>query len=176
MNTNRISVRYAKALFQTALELNVAEAVDNDMRLISKTLVTTEFRNFLENPVVFPSKKQKVFNSIYKDSVNELTIKFLKLLTDKKRELYLRAIARNYSDFYRKHFGIKSVELVTAFTADKKLKDDIIKIIEKTFSTKVELSDRSDPDIIGGFVLSVEGMQYDASISTKLKEIKRELL
>ena len=176
MNTNRISVRYAKALFEAALEEKKAEKINNDMLLLSETVIIPEFRSFLENPVVFPSKKQEVFNTIFKTKVDNLTVNFFKLLTNNKREFYLRAIARNFTDFYRKHYGIKSVELVTAFTAGKKLKDDVSKIIEKIFSTKVDLTDKTDPDIVGGFVLTVGGMQYDASVSGKLKDIKKELL
>ena len=176
MNTNRISVRYAKALFEAALEEKKAEKINNDIQLLSETVIIPEFRSFLENPVVFPSKKQEVFNAIFKTKVDNLTVNFFRLLTNNKREFYLKAIARNFSDFYRKHYGIKSVELITVFSADKKLKDDVSKIIEKEFNTKVELSDQMNPDIIGGFILTVGGMQYDTSVSAKLKKIKKELL
>ena len=176
MNTNRISVRDAKALFEAALEEKKAEKINNDMQLLSETVIIPEFKNFLENPVIFPSKKQEVFNAIFKTKVDNLTVNFFRLLTNNNRELYLRAIARNFSDLYRNHYGITSVELVTAFTAGKKLKDDVSKIIENIFSTKVDLSDKKDPDIVGGFVLTVGGMQYDASVFRKLKDIKKELL
>ena len=176
MNTSKISVRYAKALFETALEEKKTEKINNDMSLLSEIIQIPEFRDFLINPVIFPSKKLEIFKSIFKTKVDNLTENLFKLLTKNKRECYLRAIARNYSDFYRKHYGIKSVELITVFSADKKLKDDVSKIIEKEFNTKVELSDQMNPDIIGGFILTVGGMQYDTSVSAKLKKIKKELL
>ena len=176
MNTNRISVRYAKALFELALEENKAEKINNDMRLFSAVSGEPEFRNFLENPVIFPSEKQKVFNKIFKNKVDELSLKFFKLLSNNNRELFLKAIARNYSDFYRKHFGIKYVEIVTPFLADQKFKNDVSNIIATEFKTKVELTDKVDPEIIGGFIITVGGIQYDASVSSKLKDIKKELL
>jgi F-type H+-transporting ATPase subunit delta len=176
MNTSRISVRYAKALFETALEQNKAEKINTDMRLISQAVVSPEFKDFLENPVIFPSKKQAIFNEIFKGKIDALSFDFFKLLTDNKREYFLKAIARNYGDLYRDKFGIKSVDLLTAFKADKKLTDEVGKIIAKKFESKVEMTDRTDPDIIGGFVLTVDGLQYDASVSGKLKDIRKELL
>ena len=176
MNTNRISVRYAKALFELALEENKAEKVNNDMLLFSIVSVEPEFQSFLENPVIFPSKKQEIFNKIFKNYTQELSLTFFKLLSEKNREIFLSAIARNYSNFYRKHFGIKSVELVTSFQADQKLKDTIKNIIATEFKTKVDLKDKVHPEIIGGFILTVEGIQYDASVSSSLKNIKKELL
>jgi len=54
--------------------------------------------------------------------------------------------------------------------------NDISSIISTIFKAKVEINQTIDPDIIGGFVVTVEGMQYDASISTKLNTIKKDLI
>ncbi|MCF6365423.1 MAG: ATP synthase F1 subunit delta [Bacteroidales bacterium] len=176
MNTNRITVRYAKALFGLASEEEKAERINNDMHLIGETAKIPDFRRFLENPVIFPSRKQVVFNKIFKEKVNELSLRFFKLLSDNKRETYLSSIARNYSELYRKFYGIKYVQLTTTFKIDDKLKKDISDIISTEFKTKVEMTEQVDKEIIGGFVLTVENLQYDASVATKLKNIKKELL
>ena len=47
MNTSKISVRYAKALFETALEEKKTEKINSDMRLLSETIQIPEFRDFL---------------------------------------------------------------------------------------------------------------------------------
>ncbi|NPA44973.1 MAG: ATP synthase F1 subunit delta [Chlorobi bacterium] len=176
MNTNRVTVRYAKALFNLALEEKVAEQVNKDMILIGETAKVSDFSQFLESPVIVPSKKQEVFNSLFKGKVNELSIRFFKLLSENKREAYLKSIARNYNEFYREFYGIKSVHLTTTFKIDDNLRKEISDIIAIQFKTKVEMTEEVDENIVGGFVLTVEGMQYDASVTTKLKDIKSELL
>ncbi len=176
MNTNRVTVRYAKALYAYAADEKKAEAVSKDMQLLSKAVKIPDFRNMLENPVIFPSKKTAVFNELFKTKVDTITKNFFKLLTENKREIYLEAIARNYIDIYRKNNNIKAANLTTVFVADDKLKKDIIKILSEQFKSDIELNVDTDKDITGGFVLTVDGMQYDASISTKLKEIKKEML
>ncbi len=176
MNTNRITVRYAKALLELALEENTAEQINNDMQLIGETTNISDFMRFLENPVIVPSKKQAIFNGIFKEKLNNLSFRFFKLLTENKREIYLKSIARNFNDLYRKHFGIKSVKLTTTFKVSDTLKKEISDIIAIKFKSKVEMSEKIEKEILGGFVLTVDGMQYDASVRTKLKEIKTELL
>ena len=176
MNTNRITVRYAKALFELALEEKKAEQINNDMLIIGETAKVPDFRRFLENPVIFPSKKQAVFSGIFKGKVDELSLRFFKLLSENKRETYLSSIARNYSDLYRKFYGIKSVQLTTTFKIDDKLRKEISDIISVEFKTKVEMTEQIKEEIIGGFVLTVENLQYDVSVATKLKDIKKELL
>lgn len=176
MNTNRVTVRYAKALFNLATEGKVAEQVNKDMMLIGETAEVSDFRHFLESPVIVPSKKPEVFNSIFKGKLNDLTIKFFKLLSKNKREAYLKSIARNYNELYRNFYGIKSVQLTTTFKIDDKLRKEISDIIAIQFKSKVEMQEQIDKEIVGGFILTVEGMQFDASVTTKLKDIKSELL
>jgi len=176
MNTNRVTVRYAKALYEFAFDEKKTEQVNKDMRLLSELVNISEFRNMLENPVIFPSKKITVFNKILKNKVEETTKTFFKLLAENKREMYLSAIARNYINFYRKKNNIKAAELTTAFAADENLKKDVSDILSKQFKSKIDLITNTNEDIIGGFVLTVDSMQYDASVTEKLKEVKKEML
>lgn len=176
MNTSRISVRYARALFETALETKKAEKLNSDMQILLEALKIEEFKFFLENPVLFPSKKQAVFTSIFKDRVDPLTLDFFKMLSQNKREMYLGAIARNYRDMAGRFLGIKTVELLTAYKADEALIQAISTMVSQTFKAKVEINQNIDPEIIGGFVATVEGFRYDASVSSKLNAVKKDLM
>ena len=60
MNDSKISVRYAKALFELALEKNKLVEIEADMRLIQEISLMDEFRALLANPVVVPTKKEQV--------------------------------------------------------------------------------------------------------------------
>ncbi len=176
MNTNRITVRYAKALYDFAFEQNKTEQVNKDMRLLSETVKIPEFKNMLENPVIFPSKKNTAFKEVMKGKIDPVTQRFFELLTDNKREAYLGNIARNYIGIYLKENNIKSAEMITAFVPDSTLINEIVTILSQHFKSNIEINTKTDKHIIGGFVLTVEGMQYDASIAEKLKHVKKEML
>jgi F-type H+-transporting ATPase subunit delta len=93
-----------------------------------------------------------------------------------RREENMEGIARYFLTLVRAEQGIRSAELVTAKPVDDALRQSISQLIAKKFNTKVDLHEQVDPSIIGGFVLRVGDQQIDASISSKLKRIKRELI
>ena len=54
--------------------------------------------------------------------------------------------------------------------------NSIRELIRKAYDAEVELSSAVEEDVIGGFVLTIEDMQYDASVASNLKKIKKQLL
>ena len=177
MNDSKISVRYAKALFSLALEQNVIDEVKNDVLFIQRTWENVkEMRDFLESPIIKPSQKKTVIQEVFFNHVNKLTQSFLGLVLSNKRESYLAGISRVFVDFYKKHKGITSAVITTTQPIDMKVKTAIIEIIKKSHNANVELEEKIKPEIIGGFVLRIDDKQVDASISTQLKKLKKELL
>jgi F-type H+-transporting ATPase subunit delta len=77
---------------------------------------------------------------------------------------------------YRREEGIKAAVLTSAQPLNESLINQVKEILEKEFSAKVELSQKVDAKLIGGFVIRVEDRQYDASLSTQLKKIREQLL
>lgn len=176
MNDSKISVRYSKALFQTALEKNIVDKVTADMLFVSEISKVPETREFLESPVIPPSKKSSVFHKILKGNVQEMTMSLVDLLVKNGRESFLPAIARSFIHEIRVYKGITEAVLTTAVPVDEKVKKQISDMVAETFSTKVELKEVIDPDIIGGFILRVDDNYLDASIKNKLRKVKKELL
>ena len=57
MNDSKISVRYAKALFNLALERNIIDAVKVDVEFLNEVCNLPEFNDFLNSPILPVSKK-----------------------------------------------------------------------------------------------------------------------
>lgn len=94
MNESRISVRYAKALFQSALEKNILDRVNQDMILVRNVCTVPELKELLTNPVIRPSKKTGVLHSVLGKDLHSLTLALVDLVVKNGRERYLPAIAR----------------------------------------------------------------------------------
>ncbi|MDP4188330.1 MAG: ATP synthase F1 subunit delta [Bacteroidota bacterium] len=178
MNQSKIVVRYSKALFILSKEKNILDTISKDMLLIYKICNSvSEFMRMIESPIAKPSQKRKTLNAIFKSSINELTMKFLDLLVENKREAFIRDIARYFIDLYRSDKGIKAAVLTTASEIDSETRDKVSELIKRSFNTKeVELDTNVNKDLIGGFILKVDDRQFDASISNHLKEVKRKLI
>lgn len=176
MNESQISVRYAKALFQSAAEQKILDRVNKDMELLSSTCMLEDFQYMLVVPTLQPSQKIKLVREIFEKHVSKISISMMDLVIRNKREAYLPGIARYFKDLYRKEKGIRTATLVTAQSVDESVMSSIRNLIKKTYDSEVDLSSSVDGDVIGGFILTIEDMRYDASVASNLKKLKKQLL
>lgn len=176
MNESQISVRYAKALFQSASAKEMLDAVYSDMETITETCQVEEFQYLLAAPSLQASDKCRITDTVLSQALSELSLSMIHLVIKNKRELYLPAIARNFRDLYRKAKGIRAATLVTAQPMDEEEVDRLRKVIKKAFKEEVTLTQTLDEEIIGGFVLRIEDMQYDASVARSLRKIRNQLM
>jgi F-type H+-transporting ATPase subunit delta len=177
MNESKISVRYAKALFSLGKEENAFGVLKKDMGLLHQCIKEIpELQYVIQSPVIKTTEKIRLFQESFKDSFSPLTFSFINLVLENRREDYLTGISRYFLDLLKTNYGIRSAELVTAVPINENLRKSIIQLIARKVDAKVELHEQVDKNIIGGFILRVDDQQIDASISSKLSRIKRELI
>jgi len=177
MDQSKINIRYAKAFFLLAKEKNLTVELRKDAKIIANVCETSsDFIILLESPVVKTSNKVKALKSIFEGKVNPLMVNFLILIAENNREKYIPGIFRNLEDLYRQEEGIKSVVLTSAQPMDEAVVLQIGKILEKELNAKVEMTQKVNEELIGGYVVRFDDKQYDASIATQIKKIKEKLL
>ncbi|MGQ7869039.1 ATP synthase F1 subunit delta [Sunxiuqinia sp. sy24] len=177
MDQSKVTVRYAKALFSLAKEKNLLEEIKADASLIEQlTKESADFVLLLESPVIKTSQKISLLKTIFVGKVSELTINFLILIAENRREIFIAGMCRHFLTLYRHDQGVKSAVITTAIALQKDLITQINKQLESQFNTRVELSERVDSDLIGGFVLRVDDRQIDASLATQLRKVKEQFL
>ncbi len=175
MSEYRIASRYAKSLLGLAVEKKVLEEVKDDMKLLLE--VSSENRDLalmLKSPVIGHSKKLVVLNMIFKGKVNDMTMSFFQIVTKKQREEYLITVAKEFLHQYNTHKGIEEATITTTFSLSDSLRNEFIGIVEKITNKKVELTEKVDESLIGGFVLKIGDRQIDDSVSSKLKALRLE--
>ena len=175
MNDSKISVRYSKAIFQSAVGKKNLDMVNSDMILLMEVCSTPEMKELLQSPVIRPSKKSEILHAVFKGNVEDITLSLIDLVVLNGRENYLTAIARVFISETRKYKGITEVKLTTAVPVNDKIRTQITELVKRVFDTKVDLKEAVDKDIIGGFVLKIEDNFMDASVRNKLRKIKKEL-
>ena len=175
MRVQLLSKRYAQALFGLAVEDSLLEEIQNDMHLVNTVLEENRIlRKVLANPVIDAYKKVKVLNDLFEGKIQQLSLKFLLLITRKGRERYISPICKSFDEIYKEYKNIVSVQLTTAFKTDAALRKKIVDKLEAFTKKHLEVSEKIDEEIIGGFKLNFEDYQYDASIKTQLKRMGKE--
>lgn len=169
-----VASRYAKSLIDLAIEKNQLEVVRNDMRLIKNVCTTNhDFVLLLESPVVKTDKKMAILNSIFDGKISQTTMAFLNIIATKRREGYIDDIAKSFDEQYKLYKNITTVVVQTAVKLDDKLKNEILAVVKKTATGEIELVEKIDTALIGGFILTINDKQIDHSVRRKLSDLKK---
>lgn len=174
MPNYKAASRYVKSLLGLAEEQGVLDEVHKDMQLIAKTCDNNyDLVVLLQSPIIKHDKKRIILEKIFKGKVNKLTMAIIDIVTRKNREALLPTIAREFHSAYNSFKGIQPASITTTIPLDAELRKEIEKIVKKLSDKKtIELEEKLDKDLIGGFILNVGDKQVDASISSKLKSLK----
>jgi len=173
MSIYRIASRYAKSILDLSLEKDLLEQVLLDMnRLEEISRSNTEFSSVIKSPVIPSEKKLKVLKALFPTG-NALTLTFFEILTRKGREGYLLEIAKEFQNQYNEFKNIQVAEVTTTYPLDDEQRNKFKKIVREISNKElVDLKEKIDGEIIGGFVLKVGDRQLDESIKSKLKSLQ----
>ena len=176
MPNPRLATRYAKALLDLAVEKGQLEQVFADMQWIQAVCKSNrDFVNLLRSPIITADVKKKIIDAVTAGKLNELTTAFIRLLTMKGRESNLPEISTAFIDAYKVEKNIYTVKLTTATPVTDAMKEAIVNQVKKSAGfEKIELEEKVDADLIGGFVLQIGDKLVDASVAYDLKAIAKQ--
>lgn len=170
----RAAIRYAKALLSLASDQKTAEAVNKDMKLIAETISeSTELSEMLQSPVVPSSDKKAVLTQVF-SKADKTTLNLLDILDTNNRIDILGHVASKYVQLFDESKGIQVATVTTAVPLTAQLKKQVLAKAKELTGKNVEVENIVDESIIGGFILRVGDVQYNASVANQLNELKRE--
>jgi F-type H+-transporting ATPase subunit delta len=174
MTGTRAALRYAKAILDVSNAKGNADAVSKDMFNISEAIKqSNELKLFLENPIIKGESKLAALNEIFA-SANADTKNLFSVLLQNKRIDILEAIAKQFSVLYDELKGVQVAYVTTATALTSELETQILAKIKEFSNKEISIVNEVNPDIIGGFIIRLGDMQYNASIANKLSQLKRE--
>lgn len=175
MDITLIANRYARAFMMLASENNFAEQAYHDMQLIER--VFDENRSldfFLKSPIIPLAKKIKVVKSVFEPHLSHVTMRFLELVLRKDRTSILRQIALSFIELYKELNNIVTIQLEVPETLDDNIKQKLLQRLSIQTNKKVELVEKINPELIGGFVFHYNDLRYDASLRKKIDKLRKE--
>ncbi len=171
---SRAAIRYAKAILETALSSVKANQVNDDMKsIINAVNSSTDLKDFLVSPIISSEVKMKALSEVF-ESVQADTKSLFRLLQENKRFEILEAIATQFNAQFDEMNGVEVAKVTTAFPITADLEAKILAKATAISTKKITIQNTVDPSIIGGFILRIGDKQYNASVSNRLQELKRE--
>lgn len=172
--TTQVGDRYAQALFDLADETGALEAVRADLRALAGAWgESADLRRLATSPVIASEDQGKGLVAIaYKAGFNRTTRNFLGLLAQNGRARDLTAVIAGFERLYAKKTGVVAAEVVSAQALDAGQLDKIKQALRIALGRDPELSARVDSSILGGLKVKVGSKLFDASLKTKLDQMK----
>ena len=167
-----ISNRYAKALFLLAKKENVLQEISRESQSVIDFFSNQKMAmKLLKNPVVSKEKKINIFQKSFQGQLSTLMQSFIKLVIDKGRYRDLLSILDQYIEIYKQEMNIISLELVTT----KKINDSLKQKINNKLGAQenVVFKETIDPKILGGILIKLNDLQFDATVKNKLNNVRK---
>ncbi|MGN7707480.1 ATP synthase F1 subunit delta [Chryseobacterium sp. R2ACT005] len=175
MLTSKVAKRYAQGLLDFTNESGQTATVFSEMKDVVKIMkVSADLNKFFMTPYIDSKKKIEVANEIFKGlSVSSQNL--IRLVIKHGRETQLKNIAQEFINKVEDLSGVQRVTLTTATPLSKENLDQILRSTtlvnaDSNFDLKVNVK----PEILGGYVLRVGDQQVDASVKTKLNQVKKD--
>ena len=174
MAQTRAAIRYAKAVLDLAKDQQSAEVVNADMKSIANAVAgSTDLKDMLLSAVVPSTIKKSALLAVFTD-INQLSVNLIDTLIQNKRINVLGEVARKYTELFDVSQGRQVATVTTAVALSDELKLKVLAKVKELTGKDAEIVSVVDDSILGGFILRVGDIQYDASIANKLQKLKRE--
>jgi F-type H+-transporting ATPase subunit delta len=170
---SRVASRYAKAFVSVALNGQDQAKLYEDANFVLNTI--TDSRDLalaLQSPIIKADKKAAILKEIFSAKVSDLTNKLFDLVVDRNRTDALKEIMESILKEFDVVKNIQRATVVTSSPLAADTKAVLVEKVAKSTGKTVELEEKVDPTLIGGYILTVGDRQLDCSVKTQLQQLK----
>ena len=172
-STNLIADRYASALYELSSESKCIDEVLNDLLTIQEYIKqNNDFKLLIKSPHVSSSEKMNIIKKILSNhSANNLTTKFIKVISQNKRINFLSAIISRYYAINSEKRGDVVAEITSAEILTDQQKNGIKDQLRSILGEKLSLNYKIDHKIIAGLIVKVGSKMIDSSLDSKINKL-----
>jgi F-type H+-transporting ATPase subunit delta len=179
MDNGLIPRRYAKALYKVAVNRGDAERMYSLMAALENAFISQpQLRKMVANPFISINDKNNLIAAAANANANDETFNdFLSLLAQNSRTDIVRAIADAYLYIFRQERRIYRVNVTSAAPLSKDVEQRLRRLIaDRLNGGSMEFDSAVDPDLIGGFTVTIDNERLDASVKNELKQLQLSLI
>lgn len=174
-----IARRYARALMALAKDSDGADAYAKDLDQIASVVNAEggQLSTALSHPALLPSERKGVLEAVLtRVAVTPHVANTVRLMLDKGRVGLLPELIREFSRLADLEAGRVRAHVTTAATLSDSMLAEVKKTLEASTGKTVLVDASVDAELIGGMVVKVGSIVYDASVRNRLDQLKLNLL
>ena len=176
MTEGSLSRRYAKALFQLARDASQEEKIGQELEQFYRAYTESDLQHVLVNPAFGLDVRKKILGQVTQaEQLSALTRHFLSLLAERDRLPYLAGIVGCYRRLLNEAQGRVEARVVSASPLEPDRLEQLRGQLRGLSGKDVVLQQETDPGLLGGLLVELEGKVYDGSIRTQLENMKQRI-
>ncbi|HEV2261403.1 MAG TPA: ATP synthase F1 subunit delta [Candidatus Rubrimentiphilum sp.] len=176
MPNQTLARRYATAIFHLASEQHAQDALGRELQMLSNAISENEAtREFFVSPVIEREQKERTLVATLGEKISKLALHALLLLVRKRRETLLPEIVRQYGFLELAARGLEPLTVTSAKKLDAQALWALVDRLEHIYGKKFEVTQRIQPDLIGGVRLLMGDRRIDGSVEGRIAELSRTL-
>lgn len=166
------TANYAHALYDLATEASLCPEVGQQLELLTESFSQVpDFLRLLCAPNISKEERCEVIDSSFRGRVHPYVLNFLKLLTQRGYARSFADCCKIYNSRFNAEYGILPVRAVTAVPLSEAQHRRLTEKLEKITGKTVKLTNRVEPECIGGVRLDYNGKQVDATVKSRLESV-----
>jgi F-type H+-transporting ATPase subunit delta len=171
-----LSRRYARAIFQLALGQQKEEEVGQELEQFARALENAALSGVLNNPAFAVQSRKNIVAEIARSlRLSPVVIHFLSILLERDRLSFFPAIVERYRRLLDEKKGQAEARVIAASPLEENDLKRLREALEKISAKRIVLNQESDPGLIGGLVIHLEGKIYDGSVRSQLENMKQRV-
>jgi len=164
-----VAGRYSAALYEIALEKNVVDQTEEELKAVRAILnENIGLQKVLYHPQIIASEKKALLDKLFKGKVSDLTLNFLALLVDRRRETFFGDIVDEFVAQANAGRNIVTAHVTTVVKLNDEEKGAVDRLLAGLTGKKVRVTYDVDPSLIGGVLVRIGDKVIDGTIKARL--------
>jgi len=169
-----VAGRYALALYELAQESGAVEPTSGELERFQALLDSSEdLRSLVKSPVFRADEQEAALQAIFNTvGIDGIAAKLILLLAKNRRLSAVSDIIQTYRSLMARARGEVTADVTSAEPLTTAQLDTLKKDLAQAMGRNVMLVTRTDESLIGGLIVKVGSRMIDASLKTKLQNLK----
>lgn len=173
---SEVSKEYSRALYELAEEEHAEDAYLSETRAINGIFADCpQYIRLLGAPNVPVKERIAMLDESFGGRCSEYILFFMKLMIERGYAYHLRECFSEFEDIYLERHGIVRARVTSAVELDDGRRAALHAKLEQYSQKKVEMTVTTDPALIGGIRVELDGKLLEGSVRSRLDKLRSDI-
>ena len=172
-----VAGRYGRVFFQLAESEKKMKPVTKDVSVLRGMCQVDDGKwEAIVNPTLTPARQNEIVTALVKSlKLSPLTQNFLRVLVERDRLIMLPRILEHFDSAHKESMGQVDATVKSAAPLPKTAMTNLAKSLKSKTGLDVNLTQKVDPNVLGGVILEIGSLMVDASVGSRLNKLRQTM-